>query len=75
MIQVKREWQRDHFILIFKKYFLEKGEGMEKRKQRNIDVRETLIICFLFTPDREPNPQPKQVPRPGIEPVTLHFAG
>ena len=35
---------------LFLKKYLEKGEGVEKKRERNIDVRETLVSCLLLAP-------------------------
>ena len=45
-----------------------RGEGKKKE-------RETSISCLLHTPDLGPGPQPRHVPRMGIEPVTFWFTG
>ena len=45
----------------------QRGEGREK----NIDVRETLIGCLSYVPHQGPNPPPRHGPWPGIEPETF----
>ena len=50
--------------------FLERGEGREKERERNIHVG-----CLSHTPFWGPGLQPRHVPRMGIEPVTLWFTG
>ena len=49
--------------------FLERGEGREKERERNING------CLFHAPDQGPGPQPRHVPWLGIEPVILWFAG
>ena len=46
------------FIYLFKFYFSERGEERVGDRERNIDLRETWISCFLY------------VPSPGTEPAT-----
>ena len=48
---------------------------MEGEREGEKRVRETLTSCPWHTPYWGPGPQPRHVPRPGIEPVTLWFAG
>ena len=62
------------YFKIFYLLILERGEGKEKEGEKNIDVR-LVASCICPDPNRGPNPPPRQVPRPGIEPVTFHFVG
>ena len=64
----------------FKKDFiyliLVKGVGREKKRKRNINVREKhQSVASRVHHNQGPNPQPRHVPRPGIEPATFCFAG
>ena len=58
------------YFILFLKYFiyscLERGEGREKDRERNINV-----WLPLAHPHQEPGPQPRHVPWLGIEPATL----
>ena len=47
--------------------FLERGEGKEKERERNIKHR-----CLLHTPYRGPGLQSRHMPHLGIELVTLY---
>ena len=62
-------------ILFFKKdftyLFLDRGEGREKERERNINV----WLPLMHTPYWGPGLQPRHVPWLGIEPVTLWFTG
>ena len=51
-------------------YFLERREGREKERERNISVWLPLIA-----PDWGPDPQSRHVPWLGIKPTILWFAG
>ena len=56
--------------------FLEREEGRENERERNIHVREKYwLVAFCRYPSWGPNPQPGHMPWLGIEPVTVHFAG
>ena len=63
------------FFFFFKVLFifLERGGGQEKEGVKHQFERETSISCSCMHPDRGLNPQPRHVPRPGIEPATPHF--
>ena len=51
---------------------LETGDGRERYRDRNIDVREKHQPAAASTcPKQGPNPQPRHVPRPGIKLVTF----
>ena len=53
---------------------LERGEGREGERERNIDVREKhQPAAFHMHPNQETNLQPRHVPYPGIKPVTFWF--
>ena len=55
---------------------LETEEGREKERARNINAREKYrSVASCMCPDWGLNLQPRHVPWPGIEPVTLWFAG
>ena len=55
--------------------FSEKGEGREKERERNINVREIhWLVASHMHPDQGPNLKPRHVPWLKIEPITLHFA-
>ena len=63
-------------ILIFKKYFiylfLERGEGREKKRERNINVREKhWLVASQTLLGQGPNPPPRHVPWLRIELATL----
>ena len=60
------------FFKIKKKtlFILEREEGREKERQRNINV-----CCPLHGSFWGPDPQPRHVPCLGIEPATLGFTG
>ena len=45
------------FLKILIIYFFRVGEGRVKERERNIDVRETLIGCLWHTPDWGPGLQ------------------
>ena len=53
-------------------YFLERGEGREKDRERNIN--ECVVVSHM-PPHWGPGLQPRFVPRPGIQPANLWFAG
>ena len=55
-------------------YFLERGEGREKKKERNIDVPEKHPLV-AHTSRWEPGLQPRYVPCLGIKPVIFRLAG
>ena len=59
-----------YFILFFNIlfYFLETGEGREKKKERNINVW-LLLMC----PTEDLAHKPRHVPQQVIKPVTLYF--
>ena len=65
------------FFFFFRFYlFLERGEGREKKRERNMDVREKHWLVASYTSaDQGPNLQPRHVPRPGIGLATFHFVG
>ena len=63
------------FFKCFIYLFLERGEGREKERDGNIDVRETWIACLSRAPNWEPGPQPRQVPPLGIKSAIFGFAG
>ena len=57
----------DIFSLLLKKEEgrgdLEGGEGEEKERERNIDVRKKHpLVAFWMSPDWKPNPQTRHVP-------------
>ena len=52
--------------------FLERGEGREKGRERNLDVREKHRFVASHTcPDQALNLQSGPVPQPGTEPKPL----
>ena len=53
-------------------FFFKGEEGRENARNRNINARNMDWLPF---PNWGPSLQPKHVPLPGIEPVTLGFAG
>ena len=57
--------------------FIERGEGREKERERNIAVWEMywLVSCLLHNPNWGPGPQPRRVPWLGIELVTFLVTG
>ena len=56
--------------------FLERGEGREKGRERNINVEEKhQSVASCNTPNRGPGPQPRHVPWLGLKPATLQFVG
>ena len=56
--------------------FLERGEGRQKKTDRNIDVRgKHRSVVPSMCPDQGLNPQPRRVPWPGIAPATFCFVG
>ena len=55
--------------------FLERWEGREKERERNIDVRDTLIGCLLHAPIWGAGTLPTCGPRLGIQAGTFQFAG
>ena len=52
-------------------YFLDRGEGREKEREKNIDVWEKHLTC----PNQGPGLQPTHLPWLVIEPVTFQFVG
>ena len=63
-------------FLIYKDFiylFLERGEGRETERKRNIVVWE--IDYLSHTPNPGPGPQPRHVSWLGIEPATFKFSG
>ena len=52
-------------VCVFKILFLERGEGSEKERERNID----------WTPQPGTRQQPRHLHQPRIEPETFCFAG
>ena len=56
--------------ILFIYLFLESGKGGRKRG-REI----SMCGCPSHAPNWEPGPQPRHVPRLGIEPATLWFTG
>ena len=58
---------------IFNPYLIDFSErGKEGEKKGG---RETSVGCFLYMTQLGPNPQPRQVSWPGIEPVNFWFIG
>ena len=62
-------WARDlsHGLLLYLKdfiyVFLERGEGREKQRERNIDVwKKHQLVASHACPNRRPGPQPRHVP-------------
>ena len=56
--------------------FLERGEGREKKRERNMDIREKhRPVASLMCPDQGLNPQCRHASWPGIGPVTLCSGG
>ena len=55
--------------------FIERGEGKEKERERNIDMWEILRLVVLYTPNWGPGRQPWHVPWLEIKPMTLWFTG
>ena len=69
-------WNMHVFVFLRFYLFLEKGEGRDKKRDRNVDVREKhRLVASCTSPDWEPNPKPRCVPWLEIELVTFHFAG
>ena len=60
------------FLKDFMYLFLERGEGRERKRERNIDAR---IARFSRAPSWGPGPHPRRMPWLGIQPATLQFAG
>ena len=55
---------------------LERGEGREKERERNINVREKYgSVASQTRPDQGPNLQSKHVPWVGINTATLSHTG
>ena len=68
------------FLLLTTKQFylfiFERGEGREKERERNIDVREKLRSVASHAPLLGTQPaETRPVPWPGTEPVTFCFSG
>ena len=61
------------FTRFLKNLYLERAEGKEKERERNIKV--WLPLMHPHCPNRGPGPQPRHVPWLGIKPTTLWFAG
>ena len=56
--------------------FFREGEGREKERERNINMRGKHQLAASCTcPDWGRDPQPRHVPFLGIEPVTFCFMG
>ena len=56
--------------------FLEREEGREKEEEKHGCVREKhRSVASCTHPHQEPKPQPRHVPRLGIEPVTFTLCG
>ena len=74
---IKTIWksQEDVYSLKNNILFILRDRGREKEVETHWCERETLIGCFSCAPQLGTEPQPRQVPWPGIKPVTLHFAG
>ena len=68
-LQHSSQWSFKKILFI---YFLERREGREKKKERNIYVQE---IYQLVAPNWGPGTYPRHVPWLGIEPATFWFAG
>ena len=72
-------WVVKFFDYLFKDFiylFLQRGEGREKERERNNNMREKHRSATSHTcPDQKPNRQPRHIPWLGIEPVTFHFVG
>ena len=68
-----------YYFIILKDFiyiFLKRGEGRDKERERNVDVKENhWSAASLMRPNWRPNPQPRHVLWPGIEPVAFHFVG
>ena len=62
---------RKFFFFLRFYLFLDRGEGREKERERNINV----WYCLSHTPHWGPGLQPRCVPWLGIELVTLWFTG
>ena len=55
---------------------LKRGEGKEKKRERNVNMREKLWLVALHRcPDQGPNLQPRHVSRQEIELATVWFEG
>ena len=67
------------YVFIFKDFIyllLERGEGREEEKEKNINVWEIHpSVASCTPPNSRPGPQPRHVPWPGIEQVSFQFAG
>ena len=51
------------FVCLFVCLFLEREEGKEKEREKNIDVKEKQrLVASHMHPDQGPNPQPRHVP-------------
>ena len=55
--------------------FLERGEGREIEREKNIDEREKHQWVASHKPQPSPGPQPRHVRQPEIKPVTFQFTG
>ena len=68
-------WEHTSF-LNFYLFILEGGEGREKERERNSDVREKhWLAAFCTHSNQAPKPPPRHVPWLGIKPVTFRLAG
>ena len=64
------------FFLDFMYLFLDRGEGREIERERNISVRDIhQSAAFCMPPTGDQALQPRHVPQPGIEPVAFQFTG
>ena len=63
------------YLILRATFFRERGRGVKER-ERNIDQREKNQSVASHThPDFWPNPHPRHMPWPEIEPVTFRFGG
>ena len=59
------------FVKVLYLFILQRGAGKEKERERNISV----WLPLMCPPNWGPGPQPRHVPRLGIELAALWFVG
>ena len=67
-------FQAYNTVFKFFKFIYLWREG-EREGEKHWCAIETLMGYLSHTPNQGPGPQPRQVPWPGIEPVTFQFSG